>query len=71
MKVVVDQEKCIGCGACVAVCPAVFQLNEETHKAVVIEGADCDAAGCCQTAINGCGVQAISKVAEEVSPPAA
>jgi len=26
---VVDQEKCIGCGTCVALCPEVFDLNKE------------------------------------------
>jgi len=28
-KLVVDQEKCIGCGTCVALCPEVFKLNDE------------------------------------------
>ncbi len=28
-KITVDQEKCIGCGACVAVAPELFDLNQE------------------------------------------
>ncbi len=58
MKVTVDQEECIGCGVCVSVCPDVFKLNDD-EKAVVIEGADCEAAGCCEDAAEQCAVEAI------------
>ncbi len=37
----VDQEKCIGCGACVAVCPDFFELKD--GKSVIKDAkADCD-----------------------------
>ena len=52
-KVSVDQDKCIGCGACVATCPAVFELKD--GKAVVKGEGDCDKA-----AAEGCPVGAIS-----------
>lgn len=29
MKVKVNQDACIGCGACAAICPEVFELNDE------------------------------------------
>lgn len=29
MKVTVDQNKCIGCGACQAMCPDVFEFNDD------------------------------------------
>lgn len=29
MKVKVNEEACIGCGACEAICPEVFELNDE------------------------------------------
>ena len=29
MKPKVDQEKCIGCGTCAAICPEVFELGAE------------------------------------------
>jgi ferredoxin len=28
-KIIIDQEACIGCGACVAVAPELFELNED------------------------------------------
>jgi ferredoxin len=59
MKVSVDEETCIGCGVCVSVCPDVFELNDDS-VAVVIEGADCDSAGCCEEAAENCPVQAIT-----------
>lgn len=29
MKVSIDQNKCIACGTCVAICPEVFELKED------------------------------------------
>ena len=29
MKVILERTKCIGCGACVALCPKFFELDEE------------------------------------------
>jgi len=28
MKVSIDQEKCIACGTCVAICPEVFEMKD-------------------------------------------
>lgn len=55
---VVDQETCIGCGACVEVCPTVFELRED-EKAWVIGPDKCDTCNC-QEAIDICPTQAIS-----------
>ncbi len=58
----VDQNKCIGCGTCVAMCPQVFQLNEDTGKAEVAsqELRDCDIA----ETIESCPTSAISQEEE-------
>lgn len=42
MKITIDQEKCIGCGTCEAMCPEVFRLNQDKYKAEVLkpEGAE-------------------------------
>lgn len=36
-KVKVDTNKCIGCGACVAICPNNFDFNEEGLSVVTNE----------------------------------
>ncbi len=37
MRAFVDQDTCIGCGACAATCPEVFEMNED-GKAVADSG---------------------------------
>lgn len=49
-------DSCIGCGACSAVCPEVFEMDGVV--AVVKEQKDIP---CVDEAIMGCPVQAISK----------
>ncbi len=56
MPIKVNQEACIGCGACAAMCPQTFQLNNE-GKSEVISQEDTE---CAQKAAEGCPVQAIS-----------
>ena len=34
-KVCVDESKCIGCGACVAIAPENFDFNEEGYSIVI------------------------------------
>ncbi|MBD3285121.1 ferredoxin [candidate division WOR-3 bacterium] len=58
MAVKVDQEACIGCGVCADICPQVFEMKDD--KAVVVEGANCDDAGCCQEAADSCPTEAIA-----------
>ena len=36
-EVRIDQEKCIGCMSCVAVCPEVFDIDENKQKAIIKE----------------------------------
>ncbi|MDD6711557.1 ferredoxin [Sharpea azabuensis] len=53
-------ENCIGCGACTAVCPDVFDLNDE-GKAENIMGEDIpeDLMDACKEAAESCPVEAI------------
>lgn len=57
MKVKVDAEACIGCEVCADICPQVFEMKDD--KAVVVDGANCDDAGCCQEAADSCPTEAI------------
>ncbi len=61
-KIIVDQELCIGCGACVNLCPEIFELTNDGKSKVIIEKVcgKCDY----EAAMNSCPVGAI-KVAEE------
>ena len=53
----VDKNKCIGCGACVAICPDVFELKD--GKSYVKNPAACEDCDC-QAAADACPVEAIS-----------
>lgn len=56
MAVIVDQEKCTGCGTCEEVCP-VEAINVESDKAVVDEETCVDCGSC----IEECQEKAISE----------
>lgn len=51
----VDQDGCIGCGACVALCPSVFEMNDEGKSVVISQ----DDVACAENAAASCPVQAI------------
>jgi len=55
----VDQDKCIGCGACAATCPEVFEMADD-GKSHVKANAKNDAK-CIKESIKNCPVEAISK----------
>ncbi|MCK9379060.1 MAG: ferredoxin [Candidatus Moranbacteria bacterium] len=55
-KPVVNEDLCIGCGTCEALCPNVFKIEEGKSHVVVEECDDCN----CQEVIESCPVNAIS-----------
>lgn len=65
MKLEVNQDLCIGCGACQAICPEVFQINDEGYAEVV---ADADELGLLEDAVDAkesCPGSAIQEVATD------
>ncbi|MCD6262614.1 MAG: 4Fe-4S binding protein [Deltaproteobacteria bacterium] len=55
-EVVVDQDKCIGCGECVDVCPAdVYEIQDE--KSVPVNMEECLG---CESCIEVCEQEAIT-----------
>lgn len=56
-KVIIDKEKCIGCGTCVALCPEYFSM--EGDKAIVIKE-EVENNECVSDSISSCPVSAIS-----------
>lgn len=63
-KIFLDKEKCIGCGTCVAVCPANFEMDDD-GKAMVVNQ-EIENLGCNRSAEENCPVKAIEiKVAKK------
>lgn len=65
MSIKVNNDLCIGCGTCEALCPAVFKLNAES-KIDVISSASAEATAdkqadveCAKNAAESCPTQAI------------
>jgi len=59
-RIVVDQEKCIGCGLCISLAPGTFRLNSK-GKSEVVEQKGSKPKDI-KDAIDSCPVNAISKV---------
>jgi len=63
-RVVIDQETCISCGACVAVCPvSALELSEDNFKSTLLWDKCIDDFSC----ITVCPVNAIYKTSEAPS----
>ena len=59
-EIIIDQDECIGCEACVEICPDVFDFDDDSEKAFVIEGSDPES-DCVDEAIASCPAECISK----------
>ena len=58
MNLKIDEEKCIGCGTCVALAPDIFKMNDD-GKAELLDAAS-DEKENIQMAVDSCPTQAIS-----------
>ena len=69
MKVKVNQDACISCGACEAICPEVFNLNDEGLSEVKEDQKNKEIKKDLQDqvndAISSCPTNAIEEVKEE------
>ena len=70
VKVTIDRDACIACGACSALCPDVFGVSEEDGKSIVVEKfrvggnpsegeVPDDLKDCAKSAAESCPVEAI------------
>lgn len=62
MKMEVDQDLCISCGACVDTCPEVFDWNDDEKAHVLVDEIPSDYADQAQEAMESCPTDAISEV---------
>lgn len=60
MKVNVNKDMCIGCGACAAVCPEVFEVGDDGYAVVKAEVTP-ELEQKTQDAMDGCPAGAIEK----------
>lgn len=61
MRVEVDQELCISCGACIDVCPDVFDWNEEDKAKSIVDEVPADLEEEAHEAVKGCPTGAITE----------
>lgn len=62
-KIIVDKDKCIGCGACVGCVPDVFEFSDEgfaTVKNSDFDKLSDDSKELVENAVSGCPTEAIS-----------
>ena len=60
MKAFVDRDTCIGCEACVGICPEVFSMDSECISVPIKEDIPNDLLESAKDAEGGCPVSAIS-----------
>jgi ferredoxin len=61
MKVYVDQDLCIGCGACIDTAPELFDYNDEGLAEATVDVVPDDQEDLAQEAIDACPTEAIKE----------
>lgn len=61
MKFEVNKDICIGCGACQAICPEVFEIDDEGLATTITDNVNESDLESATDAMEGCPVDAISK----------
>jgi ferredoxin len=59
MKVMVDKNTCIGCGACAAIAPDIYVMGDDTKADVKVEDVPDDKEGAAKEGSDSCPVNAI------------
>lgn len=61
MEASIGSDVCVGCGACVDICPEVFEMSEDDDVAEVkVDEVPEDAEESCREAVESCPVEAIT-----------
>jgi len=59
VKVRVDSDGCISCGACVAICENIFEFNDQNKSIVKKQPSNPEEIQCAKEAANACPVMVI------------
>jgi len=59
MKISINKETCIGCGACVATCSGIFELGDDNKAKVKVTEVPEKDQNCAKQGADACPVQAI------------
>lgn len=59
MKARVEKDGCAGCGMCVDICPAVFEMDDDDKAEVKVNPVPSDAEASCRDAADQCPTSAI------------
>lgn len=65
MKLKVNDDVCIGCGACQAICSEVFQIGDDGLADVIVEEIADDIKDDAKDALDGCPVGAIEEISDD------
>ena len=64
MKLRVDKDICIGCGACGAICPDVFEIDDDGLATAIVDEVSEEIMEDAIDAKEGCPVDAIKEITE-------
>ncbi len=62
MKLKINKDLCIGCGACQAICPEVFEIEDDGLASVIVEDVEDELKDDAIDAKEGCPTSAIEDV---------
>lgn len=62
MKVKVDQDLCIACGACIDICPEVYDWNDEGLSHAIVDEVPEDKEECAKEGLDSCPTEAIKEI---------
>lgn len=61
MKLYVDQDLCIACGACISLCPEVYDWNDDGKAQVTVDEVPAGAEESAADAMDSCPTEAIKE----------
>ena len=64
MKIKVNQEACIGCGACLAIAEDLFEMNDDGLSQAKVDNVPADKVDAAVEAVESCPTGAIEKTSE-------